>query len=818
MLLAKRDGWKPSGAVAVAWLLLALFLGTDRGFAQTYDVVGLVMDAEKGEPIVGARIYTQSGKLLGTSNSTGRFEITVNSDHALLVLRRQSYKDLTVDLGEFSGLVDIEVSMESAVLELAAKDTTARRFAREAPQGRSMEELEKMQGLRIDLNDHLRQLHGVSGMNEFTNDISVYGSRTQDVTHYLGQSRIPSLRHLDFGFPGNQSVINPRLLKSVTLSDNLAKGPINQGNSSALVYDLREGDPENITGNMVFGTVNRELTLTGYWEGRTYLASGRYLEPTFLSNLGEKFFTEPKEARLRNQGHPCDSTKTCRDIRTPFDFRTFDGYLGTFYRDTSGAFSRHSFIGLDDEYEVIQDMSNSLETTDPQTLIHGAQDGMMYTYEALSPFESGDLQYSLGIMKKYRQDAYRDTLAPVISQDYPRWYPPPSGQTQFFQLGDGVQTDLQVTGSFQWNSNSKLLGASYGYGLDFEYQDQDRTYLNVVNNQDTHIAQDYGLANALLRLRWTLGGNRVLEAAGGAVLVYQGISEDAEAGLVDPAPLASLRYSQPLARSLIGFGEVSLRQNTSLEPVENAVLTAYTTTSVEGKLGANGNLGEGLTYATSVYSRVYKDPILPVPEVNWNYRETQESDFALASGGNVTLTWTPLHQLGMNVNASVVQGDYHLTDGNYLPWEANRSLDLVSNLRFLPRRDSLLSIIFTYGVNNDAPLYEYTGLWDADTERHTGERTIRVSRDFPTVSRQRMDMRINLDLKSKWRPLEGMRFFFEADNIFADFEDSNLSWLGGDNQRRRGWTRAGAGGDLLPVVTRGMGLFIMFGFEGKLLI
>src|SRR5690606_22103286 len=220
----------------------------------------------------------------------------------------------------------------------------------------------------------------------------------------------------------------------------------------------------------------------------------------------------------------------------------------------------------------------------------------------------------------------------------------------------------------------------------------------------------------------------------------------------------------------------------------------------------------------SVYSRFYKDPFLPAPEVFWNYEETHSSDYAYANGGNVTATWLPSHHIGMNVNASIVQGDYHLEDGSYLPWEANRSLDLVSNFRIVPRKDSLLSFIVTYGVNNGAPLYEYTGLYDTEAATSTRRRTIRPSSDFPTVSRQRTDVRLNLDLKSRWRPLESMRFFFQADNIFADSDESSLSWLGGNNERRRGWTRANSSGDLRPVVTKGMGLFIMFGFEGKLLL
>ena len=159
-----------------------------------------------------------------------------------------------------------------------------------------------------------------------------------------------------------------------------------------------------------------------------------------------------------------------------------------------------------------------------------------------------------------------------------------------------------------------------------------------------------------------------------------------------------------------------------------------------------------------------------------------------------------------------------------MPWESNRTLDLVYNLRYLPRDDSLLSFIVTYGAQNGAPLYEYRGLWDPATQTTTGQRAVYQNTLYPTVSRQRLDARVNLDLKSAWRPLESMRFFFEADNIFSGFTQAWAAPLGGRNERRRGWTRSGLDedgvgrGTLQPVVTRGLGLFIMFGIEGKLKI
>ncbi len=802
-----------------AFLFPFLFLAAAPAWSQTWDVVGLVQDGDKGEPIGQVEISLRSGKVLGYSNSSGRFEINVNSRSAILVFRRHTYKELDLDLSDLTELVDIEVSMQSDVIELTEKDTVSRGPRRQFDQAKTMDELELMQGMRIDLNDHLRQLPGVSGMNEFTNDISVWGSRTNDVTHYLGQSRIPSLRHLDIGFPGNQSVLNPRLLKSITVADNLAKGPINQGNSSALVYDLKEGDPNYITGDVVFGTVNRELNMTGYWGNRTYIISGRYLEPTFLANLGTKFYTDPKDARLKNQGKACPKDSVCKDIKEPFTFSTMDGYIGTFARDSTGAYARHSFIGLDDSYEVNQDVSTTLEATKPQTIVKGTQDGWMYAYEAMTPHETGDLQYSFGFLNRNREEAFRDTLAPYSDErlSYP-WYPASGTDLVDNLIGDGQAKDMQVNTSFQWNANDKLLGANYGYGVDFEYSEETRNFRDIGPDDRLIVPQDYALANTLFRLKWSLANKQTLEAAAGAGFVYQGAFEGDESGIHTPAPVVSLRYARPVPGNLTGSAEAALRQNTALAPSGLNRLDAFTTSSVEGKLGLEGGWKDDVKFTSSVYTRFYKDPRLPEPEVFWNYLETHSSDFAYVNGGNVTASWLPSHHIGMNVNASVVQGDYHLEDGNYLPWEANRTMDMVSNIRVLPRSDSLLSFILTYAINNGAPLYEYTGLVAPGSQLSTHQRTIRPDEQFPTVSRQRTDLRINLDLKSHWRPLEGMRFFFEADNMFADATNPAFTWLGGDNRRRRGWTRANPNGDLDPVVVKGMGLFIMFGFEGRLLL
>ena len=95
----------------IAWLLLSAL----PVLSQTYDVVGLVMDAEKGEPIGQVKISLQSGKVLGYSKSNGRFEITVNSHNVILLFTRNTYKPAELDLTDLTELIDVEVSMESDV-------------------------------------------------------------------------------------------------------------------------------------------------------------------------------------------------------------------------------------------------------------------------------------------------------------------------------------------------------------------------------------------------------------------------------------------------------------------------------------------------------------------------------------------------------------------------------------------------------------------------------------------------------------------------------------------------------------------------------
>jgi hypothetical protein len=813
----------------IAPLAACLLFGAVSAVAQTYNVLGTVLDDSRNTPIAGVDIRMADGRPLGVSTASGRFEITVNSRQAVLVFRREGYRDTEVSLADFTTLVDIDILMESNVQELDERTTYTRRPGLNPSDAQTIEELEALQGMRMDLNDHLRQMHGVAGMNEYTSDISVHGSRTQDVTHYLGRSRIPSLRHLDFGFPGNQSVLNPRLLRAVTLADNPAKGPLNQGNASALVYDLKNGDPEAIHADAVLGSTNREFNATGYWGERTFTTSARYLDPNSLSALGSQFFTSPKEARLGSDQCGGPNQPSCGKLNKPLEFNSLDLFFSTFKRDTTGKFSRHTFIILDDDYVVQEDKSPDPTRARGQRLIEGFQGAFLYSYEKLTPTENGEWEWGFSFLRRGFNDAYRDTLMPLIASEgddptaAPRWYPRDGSDVQY-RLGDSKRLDYQTILSGTYSSNSTTFGALPSYGVEIEYFTQNREYRNIssgvpASQAINELDRSFVLGTGSYRLRWNLGNRRVLEGSAGAAWAYANWRAEGERSSLSPMPHGSMRYTQTVTGRQRVYGEVAGRHSVALEPTGFNEIAPKATPSVELKVGGDGFITNPLRYAWSGYTRAYKDPTLPIPEVFWNYEETREAKHALVNGGNLTLNYLPGHHVGMGLNASIIQGTYHLKDGGTLPWESNRTLDLVYNLRYLPRDDSLFSFIITYGIQNEAPLYQYDSLWAGDpvTGASTGRRYVRQNSQFPTVSRQRVDARMNLDLKADLPPLQTVRFFFEADNIFSGFDDAWASWLGGRNERKRGWTRA-EDGNLKPVVTGGLGLFIMFGIEAKLRI
>jgi hypothetical protein len=73
----------------------------------------------------------------------------------------------------------------------------------------------------------------------------------------------------------------------------------------------------------------------------------------------------------------------------------------------------------------------------------------------------------------------------------------------------------------------------------------------------------------------------------------------------------------------------------------------------------------------------------------------------------------------------------------------------------------------------------------------------------------------------EWRFFKDVRFYVEADNIFANLDVDALRFLGSENARQRSQmtkdddNNSLNGYSLVPYMAKGMGLYLQFGVEAN---
>ena len=216
------------------------------------------------------------------------------------------------------------------------------------------------------------------------------------------------------------------------------------------------------------------------------------------------------------------------------------------------------------------------------------------------------------------------------------------------------------------------------------------------------------------------------------------------------------------------------------------------------------------------------NPELPTPLAYAHYTELSEADYAWVLGAAAKMEARTLHHFALAVNLSSVYGEYALDDGRSLPWEANSRLDMSTSIRYYPLKDSLFSLILTHHAGWHRPLYYYKIHSSKSNTQTAGTREIRDYNEFTDLFRT--DVRANLDLPGHVFFFRKVRFYLEADNIFANLDVDALRFLGGDNARERSLVsqdndkRSSNGYDLVPFMAKGMGLYIQFGIEANFAI
>ena len=775
-------------------LIFVLFFATFLFAATPTLIVGVVLESETDLPIKDATITYLSGKKLGETDSDGRFELTVDSRNAILLFKKDGFDSVQIELQDFADLYDMVITMQttSDVRNLGTStviggggDKVQWSFERKV----NLDKLEDAAGMRFDVTEHLSQMPGISGQKDFSSALYYEGSRAGDVAYHLGQLRIPNMRHLDVGFPGNLSVINPHILSGIEIHDHYGEGPIGQGLATSVQYI-----PEQTKGDWglrgTAGITLQEVTVDApwlFWD--SFRFAFRRLDPEMLKNLGEKFFTE-----FRKRGGECvDNCKV--KSADEFDLEAYDVYAQFNGSDSSGNTWALRTLYSTDEYSIHQDTSKAVDEVNSIDIIEGKQQYLVVGAE----YNARDgLSAHAGIVREVLGDTLRDTTG----------FRSTANSKDAATFIDGYeQTHTTLTGGLEKKQKGQILGAKLSNALLYEHHLIERKYQDFAGTEKNDF--NAGVWSGVSRMNWQSDYSQKILSLGAIADVSEGKA----------APTASLDFDQNLSKVDTAFWRLlaNAAYRSDWKPYyDDGELTGRLESGVSGKLGLGYN-SKYLVAQGSGFGRYYPDPLLPMPKAYAQYNDVTPVDYAWVAGVSGTVEFKTSHHFSMASNISSVYGEYELEGGKSLPWEANSRLDILSHLRYYPRKDSIISVIITHHAALHRPLYYYE-ITPSDIKDHSnGTRRLRDLNEFTDMFRT--DARVNLDLVGKKPFSWKARFYVELDNIFANLDVDALKFLGGENARERSWVTRDNNGDssdgydLVPFMAKGMGLYPQFGVE-----
>jgi hypothetical protein len=801
--------------------LPALLLAVAATFAET-NVLGTAVDAASDLPLPKAQAFSADSSFLGSSDAQGRFELRLERPIEV-TFRKEGYKDKVVALADVSDLLDLTVALEPLGSALEGRTVVARADGRSRQPPGSIAVLESVGGMRMDLQDHLRNLPGVSGAREFSSELSIYGCRTADVAHILGPFRIPNLRHLDYSFPGNESVLNPRMLQGVSVEHDPTTGPLEQGLASALRYLPLRPATDHHEFVLSWGLTNRELDAYGPVGNGSYALSGRWLDPSLMDHLASRFFVGSRGDASTASGSNAAATQADSKL----DLSAFDGYAR--FEQGFGDFAASATaLGSSDAHTIKLLQTRDDGSTAYPVVQQGEKTDLVAFGELQGQTTWGWLDAYGGTVRgrevlqlsdTMQRDATTDEASFAQAMDWAAW----TRDNTDDRAGFGLQPDWDLGGArAEILAAYDLIGDSRSLGRDFQTfgtgLNEDRTYMGGGAGKDAP-SDDLvrSRLHGMFRLRKASDHDSTRWGVSVGGLWAQGAGGGAEGTLSWMGPAFGLGWTANLTRRLDDHDEAT----------SFARLGARLSTSDEAKLGAGRRLGP-VEVTSTVYWRNIQDPQLPEAPFFWTFPYAQRPGSATVWGGTMQAKWTTWHYLQAQTNFSRVQGEYDFGDGRTMDWDANRDFDAWTVVKIHPRGDSLFSIILSHSASLGKPEYRFS--------IDTAARTLSVSGDpvswqHPSYTDQfRTDARVELDIPTNLPPMRSVRFYVEVQNIFGQFSGDWARPLGGDNFRQRSWspvrttvltstgpsTSKGTIEGAEPLYARGTDLLVTFGIEGKL--
>lgn len=760
-------------------------------------IIGTVLEAETDHPLSSVAIQYESGRALGETNGNGRFELTADSRSAKLVFIKDGFDTLHVSLEDFADLLDIIVVMHPNVRNLGESTVIGGGVKVEWPEPShiSVEQLEDVSGMRFDIAELMTSIEGVSGQKDFSSALYYDGSRADEVGYHLGRLRIPNMRHLDIGFPGNLSVINSHMLKSIDIYDHYGEGPLGQGLATSVDYIPETLSGEDFEVDVSAGTTMREISIGGpslFWD--SFRFSFRYLDAEMLKNMGEKFFTE---FRRNSEGESSGKTSDS------FDVTSYDMFAQLAGHDSLDNRWMLNGVYSNDEYIIRQDTVVTADSTNSVDIIRGHRMYGVLGFEYQSRFGTS---FHGGVVREEASDTLRDTTG--YRQDAV-----PENATFI----DGYEQEKTTfSAGLDKPFPGQLFGADLSGALLYEHHIVTRKWPDFSKTQKSEFHAN--VITGTSRMTWKTQAQKTIFAFGaladfdghGSPMVSLDVDRNLSAGTPGVAQGQGIRL----------FGNAAWRGDWH-ETWNDGELESNILTGSSAKLGL-GYSEKRFSLSGHGFGRFYLNPELPTPLAYAHYRELSDADYAWVFGAAAKMEARTLHHFALAINLSSVYGEYSLSDGRSLPWEANSRLDMSTSIRYYPLKDSLFSLILSHHAGWHRPLYYYKIQSSNSTTETLGTREIYDYNEFTDLFRT--DIRANLDLPGHLFFFRKVRFYLEADNVFANLDVDALHFLGGDNARERSLVvqdsdkRSSNGYKLVPFMAKGMGLYLQFGVEANFAI
>lgn len=760
-------------------------------------IIGTVLEAETDHPLSSVAIQYESGRALGETNGNGRFELTADSRSAKLVFIKDGFDTLHVSLEDFADLLDIIVVMHPNVRNLGESTVIGGGVKVEWPEPShiSVEQLEDVSGMRFDIAELMTSIEGVSGQKDFSSALYYDGSRADEVGYHLGRLRIPNMRHLDIGFPGNLSVINSHMLKSIDIYDHYGEGPLGQGLATSVDYIPETLSGEDFEVDVSAGTTMREISIGGpslFWD--SFRFSFRYLDAEMLKNMGEKFFTE---FRRNSEGESSGKTSDS------FDVTSYDMFAQLAGHDSLDNRWMLNGVYSNDEYIIRQDTVVTADSTNSVDIIRGHRMYGVLGFEYQSRFGTS---FHGGVVREEASDTLRDTTG--YRQD---------AVAENATFIDGYEQEKTTfSAGLDKPFPGQLFGADLSGALLYEHHIVTRKWPDFSKTQKSEFHAN--VITGTSRMTWKTQAQKTIFAFG-ALADFDGHG----------SPMVSLDVDRNLSAGTPGvaqgqgfrlFGNAAWRGDWH-ETWNDGELESNILTGSSAKLGL-GYSEKRFSLSGHGFGRYYLNPELPTPLAYAHYRELSDADYAWVFGAAAKMEARTLHHFALAINLSSVYGEYSLSDGRSLPWEANSRLDMSTSIRYYPLKDSLFSLILSHHAGWHRPLYYYKIKSSNSTTETLGTREIYDYNEFTDLFRT--DIRANLDLPGHLFFFRKVRFYLEADNIFAHLDVDALQFLGGDNARERSLVvqdsdkRSSNGYKLVPFMAKGLGLYLQFGVEANFAI